>query len=895
MPGPDVTRVLELCRQGNATDALRVAFAANDTVGMLVVSIYDSADLSRLVLLLDSDPSVATEVVLAGVATNSDTDSISDLAYLAIADHSAELPLTAPQVEALCTRLNGDAESPLADGHAAQILEWIVHHHPAEALGFARTYADAAAPVGSLDGLATSVVVLLGASSSVGDREALLSYAGRCVQGGNFGVHDHILRHLTTIADPDVIVLSEQLPPYVAHNQPAGTGLQGILQRLTVDQIATLAGALVSPPSAAWFTAQVLPHLFTVHVAQVVNAADAPWWPQGALDWLFTQAAWAPDQARLLPTLLKVAHRGGDPSRVSQAQRLITEATQAAPADHPVKADMPRLGARTLLAEALGGHLDTAAPELRGALVHLDRSLRIAEYQAANWKRPQSAARLAAVIAAVDVVDAADIANQLGALSPTARVAFLETIALDLTPTIAASLAEAFRDDPQALTAMVAAAPGADALLTLWTDDPHLPYFRALDGTMHTTARLDPVPGLVRDYPNLLSAADRAELLAALDPTDTRYQLLVAIVGDWVGHPRPDDATLQSVVTMAGEHLADGADPDPLVQASDSLTSAPTAVRQALYAALGRAKPSPVLVDFLTERRAGEPPVGRPSVGAAIEAATAELVTDAATDDPREAVAALTLLDRLNPVAAVEPARRLAREAPLPADRITAIRILGQHGTQDPDADSLVTLLGDIADGDNADGDQKVRREAHRALRFLQIGDLAAAHERLGELAGTDADAWTDHDPTALYGDFGGALREGLDRLARAESHDNWAEGINQLDEVGKVLVFRALETAGRSDTRLDGLVKQVARRDYSKWGSIVVAQALTTTWPWVAHFAANHTKRTAHIVAQGGTNPPPKRLQADFETALVNFRDGAKPCLDLIAAHTSGSGSTQH
>ena len=878
----DHARLLELCQTDRQDEASAAAFTDADPVGMLLVGVYDTGSLTRLALLLGAEPTLATEVVLDGIDRNDEGDRITKLAHQALADHGAELPLTQAQVASLFHRLE-DEENLVVAADAARVLEWIAKHHRDAALVFARAHVDETA-AGDLDELDRIAASLLGASDDAEDHDALLAYGGRCTEAGHHGPHGTIVGHLTTITSSDVTTLARQLGTYIPTNQAPGPDLNRILEQLTIDQIETLARAVPDPITPAWFTAHLLPRLFETHAAAIVDALDQDWWTDISLSWLLTEAPWANHEASLLVRALRVTNRRGEPARVAQVHKLIMQQTQAAPPDHPVKTAMPRLGARTLLAEALRGDLAPAAAELRAAVGHLHPPLRIEEYRSAHWKQKSSAQRMALVIVSVLVDEAVELTDELTSLSPASRTAFLTALAPHLTDETSALFAATFQDDLEALEAIVTGPAGARELLARWEDGHHLPYFRALAATEHADDRLASVPQLVRDYTNGLTAAERHELLSALGVSNDRYQLLVAIIGDKAQHPGPEDSAVEAVLELTGEHLRSDADPDPLTEAAQPLFSAGPAVRKALYAAMASARPTLAVVTLLKERRADEPRAGQAAVGAAITEITTKLVAMADTEDPHAALAAVEMLDQLAPPAALPVARRLARAAPDATGRITAIRILAEHGNRDTDP----TLLRSIADGDNADGELKVRREATRALHRIEIGDLAAAHEKLGELAGQDLDTWTDpdHDPQILYGSLGDSVQEGLDRVAQAETDENWNYGIDQLDEIAKVLLYRALETAGQHVEGIAGLVKQAESRD-PNWGSVVGSQQLAQRWGWVRHFAAIHEKRVAHILQPGSSKPPPKHERPDFDAAKVAFRDAAGPCLTLIADHT--------
>ena len=863
---------------------MTAAFRSGDLIGMLMVSIFDTGALLRVELLLEADGgrALATEIVLIGIERNDGDDAITKLAYEALAAHSSDLPLASPQADILLKRLQTD-EDALENADAAAVFRWIAHHHRDQALALARAHV-AEITVGDPDELDIAASRFLGASYEPDDHSALLDYAGRCAEAGHFGPHSTILGHLTTVTDDDVARLLPQLGQYVPSNAAPGPGLVQLLGLLTIDQIRILGAEIPTSLTDQWFTGHLLPHLFEARADELVGTLHEDWWPEASLTWILgPNAPSNNNNPALLSRVLHSVHRRGDPPRVKDAHQLILRQTLAAPAENSVRSAMPRLGARILLAEALQGNLDPDSPEILEALNHLPADLRLDEYRAARWRQKTNAGLMAKVIAGVDVNDVEELISEIGALKSNARVAFLTEIASHLTEDIGARVATAFRDDEPALAAVVAGPASAEAVLHLWEETCDLAYFRALASTDYSEQRLAPIPNLVRDYSSDLTAQGRRELISTLELSDSRYELLLAMIHNWEQHPGPGPANLEVVLELVSVHLKSGADPEPLVEAARPLSlTAPLRVRKALYAALAAGPATPAVVSLIDERRSGEAKAGKPAVMSTIDAITERLKEQAGSDDPHEAVDALKMLDQLQPKAALPFARRLARTATNPDKIIIAIRILGQHGdrTRDP------ALLREIADGEDAHPDPRVRTEATRAIRRLEIGDLDAAHERLGMLTTKDPSTWMDenHNPTLLYGSWADALQEGLDRIAQAETAENWRDAIDQLDEVAKVLLYRALEVAGSSKPTIAGQVQRAQARD-PNYGGVVRSQQLHQVWQWTTFFETLHAMRTAHITQTGSTIPPPKRMQPDFDAAKVMFRDGAGPCCDLIAS----------
>jgi hypothetical protein len=152
-------------------------------------------------------------------------------------------------------------------------------------------------------------------------------------------------------------------------------------------------------------------------------------------------------------------------------------------------------------------------------------------------------------------------------------------------------------------------------------------------------------------------------------------------------------------------------------------------------------------------------------------------------------------------------------------------------------------------------------------------------------MAELDPTWWSQLDPTRLFGTWGDALREGLDRVATNEGDENWGQAIDQLGEVAKILLYRCIDLAGTTAGVSSKLISGARTNDLA-FGTALEAQQLLQTWSWIHHFASLHEQRTEHLVARGSTQTLPKMELADYEHAMRLFRDGAHPCCFLIAQH---------
>lgn len=275
----------------------------------------------------------------------------------------------------------------------------------------------------------------------------------------------------------------------------------------------------------------------------------------------------------------------------------------------------------------------------------------------------------------------------------------------------------------------------------------------------------------------------------------------------------------------------------------------------------------------MERRLTGEAPALKQSVETSLRLIGDKLDSIAGESTSSGRAAAAALLGRIDIARAVHHARELlsADEA---ESRVLAAEIIGDGGLQE-DAERLEAAISEEPSED-------VRTAYWRAIRRLRIGDSAAAHERLGELAGISDPAWTSLDPKAIYGPWTDAVVTGLDRVARAESQGDYGTAIDQLDEVAKALLYRAIELVGDQAQVKDGNRAKAATNSLD-YGNVLGWQTITHSWPWVHHLGSLHQLRTEHIAERGTVKPPPDRASDDFKTALSFFRLGANPCCELI------------
>lgn len=848
----------------------------SDLTALAVVAVWDEPSADRLTILLrrTEGASVAAELAVAAVEKGEE-GNLLEVMEEAVATRPEALNPGEDQLQ----RVSALIPQVTDKRRASRLLGWVATHDLSRALGVAAAIGEDA-PTGAPDPLVTKALTLLGSSSKLDDRRVVTNLAHKCAEANEAQAADAVLAHLKGVTTEDLEALIDLVSLYPPRGWSPLPSLLTLLGTLSTEQLQALVEAVPDRLQEAWFNQHLLPHLFSKHAASIAQSLDADWWPTTSINWLVRQAPWETQEDRLWQELLRRSKRRSDPALATAARSRISTRVSATADQATSAGQMPRLGVHLLLGEALGGDITPDGPELVNALSSIESDLRIAEYRRSRWAQPNRAAIMGAVIAAVDITDLEALISEVFGLRPAARDAVFASTASHLTQDLAERLVEAAGDDERALAQLASSPAGSSAVLAKWHDSAHLPSWRALEESESAQDRLAQVPSAVCDYNNHLTASERRELLEALGSTDNRYQLLLQIVNDRSAHPPPDNATLVKVIELIGDHLADGAATEQAVEALGPICRQhdDLRVRQSAYSALSRAAATDSLVELLRERSGTETARGKPAVAAAIGRVTKHLVALASDPNPQVAITAVTMLDRIQPEAALPDARRIATTAPRAQDRVRAIRIIADHGDRQSDPGLLRTIADDHPD-------LTVRSEAERAIRRLEIGDLHAAHERLGEMAGLDPTWWNQLDPTRLFGRWGEALREGLDRIATNEGSENWGQAIDQLSEVAKVLLYRALEVAGTAEGISDKLVGGATANTLA-FGTALGTQQFLQTWPWVHHFASLYNQRTEHLVAQGSTETSPKKERPDYEYALRLFRGGATLCCALIAQH---------
>jgi hypothetical protein len=232
------------------------------------------------------------------------------------------------------------------------------------------------------------------------------------------------------------------------------------------------------------------------------------------------------------------------------------------------------------------------------------------------------------------------------------------------------------------------------------------------------------------------------------------------------------------------------------------------------------------------------------------------------------------LLSQIDPLRAAVHARNLL-DADAASDRGIAAQILAESGSKD-DAE----LLGKLIEREPS---KTVRSEFSRAMRRLTVGDKAAAYEVLAEWAGlAEKQGWLDLDPDTLYGDWVDAVVEGLNRVTRAEQARDHGTAIDQLNEVAKILLFRAIDVAG-ADIPLSDKIRVQAATNNLDYGSALGMQQLMQSWPWAHHFASLYQLRTEHLAPKGSHEPHTVAQVSEWNTAQSLFRSESERSLNVV------------
>ncbi len=860
--------------------AYQVAIKANDIVGLAFVSLVEPgtepttmvAKFHALVSHLGTDSHTA-ELIL-GVIEQAEhlPPDLTHAATGALKEQFRQLPLNRAQLARAAAIVDNASDN---EESRWRTLAWIWFLHARTARKKAtELLSDPGQPHGTL---ARQALRIVGAERDSEARTVLAAYAKRHLEAGEGREPDAALHALNSITKPsadDIPTIGAILVAAAAASLSVGNNLKDFFRRISIGQLRSLVQELQGQGHATWLPAQFLPALILVRPADIAQSAGEPWWPPECRT-VLASTAWEQHGDRLYGVVFEGLHRTGDETACAEIRQRVSQRCQATTST--TANDMPRLGIRALLKLALKGDIPSTDENLMAALKAADSSVLEAELSSASWRSPERAHRLGEIVAQLD----SDVLVEMIATSLEGRPQTALALMSGASPSLDSEIdriLEMVEDNEAVLPSLCELSEAAAArTLDRWNRDHHIVSFRALKSSEHSDDRLAALPTAVRLY-HKIGEAERAELLAEYGVKGDRLELLGSILGDWAKPgPKPSNQDLINALTLLADHFIREKAPDAILETVGVICREinKIAVRKAAYEALAKAPPTANVVDLLLEREANEAVSARPVAKAALQEMAGkldEVAGDRANDSRTEAA---DLLARVDLARAVQHARDLlgANEA---EDRKLAAEILAAGGSQE-DAERLEAALADEPSAD-------VRREFTRAIRRLKIGDSAAAHQRLGELADvTDPESWEALEPTAVYGQFADALVTGLDRVARAESGGDFGTAIDQLNEIARVLLFRTIELAGVRDEVTSKANQAKAATNDLQYGNVLGWQQLVQKWSWIHHFGALYELRTEHIAAKGTAAPPPERDAEDLRTALAFFKLGAQPCCALI------------
>lgn len=733
--------------------------------------------------------------------------------------------------------------------------------------------------------------IVVGSNPDPANREAVAAFVRQNLDdestaigsGANETAALYALNHFRGIEDVDQAVVLELLAVVASRDLVVGEGLDRLLQIMPWSHVHGLVGRLSTEGHAIWIARELMPAFIRTRPSEAARSAGDSWWPSTCLQAL-AGANWREADEDLFAEVLEQIHKTSD----DDARLLVRErvATACVTATSESRNHLPRRGIHVFLKLTLQGEIPTDDPQLLAALQSVDRDTLMAEMLDVGWKSNDRARRLGEVVAQIDVSLLPTLVSSVIDQNPSSAAVLIDGVTYEPLEPIMTELLDAIGDSEEVLGPVCQGSEAAaTATLERWRTEGSLPAFRALEGSDHEEVRLESAPAFVRSYVEH-SREDRSEVLQALGMSEDRAILLLQVLADRTepkAARRPSAADLVETLDLLRQHVEVGQESSDLFEtvAITCRESTQPTVRRAAYKVLGASSPSGGIIDLLLERRVGEASSEKSAVEEAIRGVADTLDKEVADEANPTRAAAAKELARIDPSRAAVHARNLLSAENADHRRLAA-NILGEAGT-DPDADLMASVV-------DSEPHPDVRREMERAIRRLRIGDIAEAHERLGELvAHDDLDAWAVVEPDRLYGGWQEALVLALDRVARAETDHHFGTAIDQLDEVAKGLLLRAIEVAGKSVDISAANQAKAATNDLD-YGAVLHWQHMNERWEWVSYFASLHGLRTEHIAERGSLTPPAEPTEEDLRTAYSFFKLGAGPCLRAILSADTAS-----
>ncbi|MDP2859166.1 MAG: hypothetical protein Q8P50_14475, partial [Bacillota bacterium] len=675
------------------TEAFQAALAANDPLAIALVSILDRR----------SGGPISVERLSAFASCYGATPTVVEL-VLGVLEHAATLPGGLPEAaESLVKKeyralpLDGEqakrvqalvCDRQVEERRRGELLAWLwwAANRVALRAAFSRLQ-DFEEPYGPV---AEVAIRILGASRRAQARRLLEAYAERHLEPGapepgkpqlTPEASLFVLDALQEPGDDDVALIARVLARVGERGLGIGNRLDKLLGRMTVNQIASLVQQLGTKMEAGWLIGQLLPALINVRAKDIAPTVGEEWWPRDCLG-VFATTDWENPDDRLYPVVLEGLYRTDDESARTAIRQKVS--MRCRNTSSVAKSDMPCVGARALLKLALRGEIPTTDPDLIAGLEAVDLAALWVEIAAASWKSTERARRLGHIVAQAKgellqvVIEAAvDMSSRIA-------LAVIEGATASLLDPYIDAILKVVDDNEIALAALCQMSESAAGqTLARWQMDHSMAAFRALALTIHVEERLAAIPSAVRMYREH-TPAERAELLAVYGHRDERIDVLCSILSDRSNPPatRPDTDDLVQALSLLGEHLAGGLEPERVLDAIRVVCreERQQVVRKAAYAALSEGIPTAGVVELLLERQNGEAAPVQAAVKAALAKLADKLDAEAADPTASSRAEAAEQLAYINPARAVVHARSLL-EATEAKDRRLAASILGASGS----------------------------------------------------------------------------------------------------------------------------------------------------------------------------------------------------------------------
>lgn len=323
--------------------------------------------------------------------------------------------------------------------------------------------------------------------------------------------------------------------------------LNEFAQEVPTTRVASILHRLKEAGYGAWSAEHMVPKLIQSRPSFVAGAAAKAWWPSECLA-VMGAYPWHESSDRLYVVVLRELHKTSDKG----ARLAIREgvATRCEATTSEALKEMPRAGIRALLQLALAGEIPVDDKPLERALATVDGETAFNELCSANWKKPDRAARIAAIAQAVLPDLLPRLAGQAASRGADPASAFVGALDDEVVTPRAEETVDAVFDCQPALARLCEVSEAsADVCLEKWVGEHSMAAFRALASSAHSETRLDAVPTAVRRY-SALTTDQRRELLVAVGSNAGRLAWLLDVISDrfTAGTERPTDGDVICVL-----------------------------------------------------------------------------------------------------------------------------------------------------------------------------------------------------------------------------------------------------------------------------------------------------------------------------------------------------------